>query len=386
VLPALARLADASLLVAEPAPEGTRYRLLMTVRTFGRERLSEAAEAADAARRHRDHYLALAAELDANMVEAGLAIWLPRGRREHENLQAALHWSLERGDSEAAFALAARLGMYWFRAGFIKDGRELLERAMRDADPAGPEWPRALVGRAMLAGAAGAPDALEAAGEAVAACEAAGETYLLLLALAWRSDALIRAGSLAEARRLLGRTRALALSIGSDEGVAFSDQLLGDLLHRAGDLDGAGELLVRARDRFRRFRAPLDAGFTLVDLARVRLTQGRAAEALEVAGEALTDFRRREDPRGVASAFACLGRAYAQLGESERARPPLEEALALSGRWGFTLPESRQVHEALQELAFGPGVESLAVARARADPRSVMEERNLDVGAPEELR
>ncbi len=351
VLPALTRLADSSLLVAEQAPEGTRYRLLMTVRVFARERLSQAGEANDAALRHRRHYLALAEELDANMVESGLATWLPRGRREHENFHAALHWSLDRGDAEPAFAFAARLAMYWFRAGLIKDGRELVERTMRDADPAGPHWPRALLGRAMLANAAGAPDTLETASEAVRACEAARESSLLVYALAWRADALVRANRLAEAQAQLARMRALAERVGSEEGIAFSDQVLGDLLHQAGDLEGAGRLLVRARDRFRTFRAPLDAGFTLVDLARVRLTQGRAREALDVAGDALADFRRREDPRGLAAAFACLGRAYALLGEHERARPLLEEAVALSRRWGFTLPESRQVDEALQEPA-----------------------------------
>jgi predicted ATPase/DNA-binding SARP family transcriptional activator len=386
VLPALTRLADASLLVVEPHDDGTRYRLLMTVRAFARERLTEAGEATAAARRHREAYLALAEELDGNMVGAGLATWLPRGRREHENFQAALHWSLDRGDAEPAFQLAARLGMYWFRAGFVKDGRDLLERTMLDADPAGRLWPRGLVGRTMLANAAGAPDAFETAVEAVAACEAAGDADLLVYALAWRAHALIVAGRLADARVALARARALAESTGSDEGVAFSDQLLGDLLHTAGDLDGAGDMLVRARDRFRRFRAPLDAGFTLVDLARVRLAQGRAHEALEVAREALADFRRREDPRGLAAAFACLGRAYDMLGEPERAGPLLDESMALSRRWGFTLPESRQVDEAGQEVPLGSRVEPLAVAGPGAVRRSVVEERDLDVGAAEELR
>jgi predicted ATPase/DNA-binding SARP family transcriptional activator len=335
VLPALARLANASLVVAERAPEGTRYRLLMTVRTFARDRLAEAGEATTAAGRHRDHFLALAGRLAPNMVGAGLAEWLPRGRREHQNFQAALHWSLDHGDTRPAFELAALLAMYWFRTGLINDGRELLERAMQDADPAGPLWPRGRVGVAMLAHAAGAADALDRADEAVAACEAASDSDQLVYALAWRAHSLIVVGRLDDARSTLTRTRALAETVGSDEGVAFSDQLLGVLLHRAGDLDGAADVLVQARDRFRSFRAPLDAGFTLVDLARVRLAQGQAREALEVAGEALADFRRREDPRGLAAGFVCLGRAYGLLGEHERARASLDEARALSRRWGL---------------------------------------------------
>jgi predicted ATPase/DNA-binding SARP family transcriptional activator len=359
VLAALTRLADASLLVAEPAPDGTRYRLLVTVRAFARERLAGAGEASAAARRHRDHFLALAAQLAPNMAGAGLAEWLPRGRREHENFQAALHWSLEQQDRESAFALAALLGTYWFRAGFITDGRALLERTMRHADPRGPLWHRGCVALAMLAHAAGAPDALERADEAVAACEAAGDSEQLVMALEWRAHSLIVADRLAEARPSLAQSRALAESVGSDEGVAFADQLLGVLLHRAGDLDGAGDVLVRARDRFRTFRAPLDAGYTLVDLARVRLAQGRAHEALDVAGEALADFRRREDPRGLAAAFVSLGRAYALLGEYERARAPLDEALALAQRWGLE-PLAATAARALARLPSGQGGKAVA--------------------------
>jgi predicted ATPase/DNA-binding SARP family transcriptional activator len=347
VLPAVARLADASLLVIEPAAEATRYRLLMTVRAFARERLTETGEATAVARRHRDTYLAFADELNANMAEAGLAAWLPRGRREQENFLSSLHWSLERGDSGPALQLAGRLAFYWFRTGFVKDGLELLDRAMRDAEPVGEDWRRALVGRAMLAHSAGAPGALDAADAAIAACDAAGDSDLLVFALPWRAHALIAADRLTEARATLVRSRAHSEAAGSEEGVAFTDQLMGDLLHRAGDLDGAGDLLVRARDRFRTFRAPLDAGYTIVDLADVRLAQGRTHEALQLAGEALTDFRRREDPRGIAAAFVRLGRCYALLGEPGRARPPLDEAVALARRWGLASLE----HEAASALA-----------------------------------
>jgi non-specific serine/threonine protein kinase len=345
------RLADVSLLVVERAEDATRYRLLMTVRAFSRERLADAGEATAAMRRHRDHYLAFAEQLAPNMIEAGLATWLPRGRLEHENFQSALHWSLERGDVRPAFELAAWLGLYWFRSGFVRDGRELLLRALAGGDRTSALWPRALTGLATLEHAVGAPQALGSSERAVAACEAAGDLDQLGMALAWRSHALIVAGRLTEARAELARTRALAEAIGSEEGVAFADQLLGDLLHRSGDLDAAADLLVSARDRFRTFRAPLDAGYTLVDLAQVRLSQRRAAEALEVAGEALTDFRRREDPRGLAAAFVCLGRAYHQLGEPNRARPPLEEALELARRWGFA-PLAEEAADALDRLSF----------------------------------
>jgi tetratricopeptide (TPR) repeat protein len=125
----------------------------------------------------------------------------------------------------------------------------------------------------------------------------------------------------------------------------FADQQLGNLLFRAGDLDGAAALLLAARDRMRRLRGTLDAGWVLVELARVRLAQGRPACAIESAGHAVADFRRRDDPRGVAGAFVCLGTAHAALGERDRAQTFLDEALELCGRWGYPA-EAREAEEA----------------------------------------
>jgi predicted ATPase len=333
VLPALDRLVDASLVAADPP----RYRLLMTVRTFARERMYEHGEEEQARQRHRDAFVRLAESVGRNMSNAGLGPWLARGRLEQENFLAALRWSLDRGDSRPAFAMAAWLSWFWFRTGFIRDGMALLEQAMAGADPGDPLWPRALIGRAWLTCACGSADALTATEDAVAAAEQAGDGELLAFALCWRGYELLRTHRHSEARTDLVRASAVARSTGDDEGIAFSDQMLGDLAMVEGDLDEAAALLVRARDRYRRSRVTVDAGYTLIDLARVRLAQSRFVDALSVAGEALADFRRREDPRGVASALMCLGQAFAGLGQPDRAHPALDEAQALVERWGFAL-------------------------------------------------
>ncbi|MFP5416560.1 MAG: ATP-binding protein, partial [Actinomycetes bacterium] len=336
----LARLVDASLVAADPP----RFRLLVTVRTFGRERLVEHGEERQARQRHRDAFVALAESVGRNMCNAGLGPWLVRGQLEQENFLAALRWSLDRGDAGPAFALAAWLTLFWFRTGFVRDGMALLEEAMAGADPCDPHWPRALVGRACLTCASGL-DALGATEDAVVAAERAGEDDLLALALGWRGYELLRRRQLSEARAHLVRAQALAMGTHDDEAIAFSDQMLGELAMAEGDLDAAANLLVRARDRYRRSRVTVDAGFTLVDLARVRLAQSRFSDALTIAGEALADFRHREDPRGVASALRCLSQAYAGLGQPDRARRTLAEACALVERWGFALHLSGQLDD-----------------------------------------
>ena len=351
VVAGVAKLAAASLLVAEPDGAALRYRLLQTVRTFALERLREAGEEDACRRRHRDAYTALAEEVDRNMHGAGLPAWLPRARREHENFDAALRWSLDRGDGDAALRLASALAIYWFRIGAISDGRRLLEQAMALAGPStGPTRLRTAWGRARLAEAAGTADALRLAGDAVAAGRAAGDPERLGLALCIEAQVMTHAGRGGAAVLRLERARPLFEETGSEEGIAYADQLQGCILHEAGDLDAAVAVLERARDRFRRMRGDLDAGYTLVDLARVRLDQRRPHEALAESEAALADFRRRQDPRGIASAWICLGRASAQLGRPERAREMLAEALALSRRWELSSTEHEAEH-AMADLA-----------------------------------
>ena len=60
----LTLLVDKSLVVAENAGGRTRYRLLETVRQYALEKLGESGEADVVRARHRDHHMAMAAQLD----------------------------------------------------------------------------------------------------------------------------------------------------------------------------------------------------------------------------------------------------------------------------------------------------------------------------------
>jgi len=65
VLDQLTLLVDKSMVVAEDSGGRTRYRLLETVRQYATEKLGESGEADAMRGRHRDHYTAMAAQLDA---------------------------------------------------------------------------------------------------------------------------------------------------------------------------------------------------------------------------------------------------------------------------------------------------------------------------------
>ena len=89
VLDQLSLLVDKSLVVAESAGGGTRYRLLETVRQYGLEKLGESGEADAVRLRHRDHYAALAAALDSPGRPAGIQPGLDDVEAEIDNLRAA---------------------------------------------------------------------------------------------------------------------------------------------------------------------------------------------------------------------------------------------------------------------------------------------------------
>jgi predicted ATPase len=93
------RLASKSLVAAEPAEDGTRYRLLDTVRHYAAGRLAEAGGAEPARDRHAVAFLSLAER------ERGLTVLA----REQDNFRAALEWSLGQGNQTGP-RLARALG------------------------------------------------------------------------------------------------------------------------------------------------------------------------------------------------------------------------------------------------------------------------------------
>ena len=92
------RLAGKSLVVAEPAEDGTRYRLLETIRQYAADRLAETGGTDTARQRHAAAFLGLAER------ERGLAVLA----REHDNFRAALDGRCRRRSGRAAAGPGAR--------------------------------------------------------------------------------------------------------------------------------------------------------------------------------------------------------------------------------------------------------------------------------------
>jgi predicted ATPase len=123
VLDLLSHLVDKSLVMAREESGEARYRLLETIRQYGREKLSESGEAELFRERHAGYYLALAEEAEPELSGDRQGEWLQRLEAEHDNFRAALGFSLEGGDARLGLRLAGVLGGFWYKRGYLREGR-----------------------------------------------------------------------------------------------------------------------------------------------------------------------------------------------------------------------------------------------------------------------
>lgn len=127
VLDLLTRLVDKSLVVAlDDGRDGVRYRLLETIRQYGRHKLGDQREAA--ARRHLEHFLTRPCARLYGAIPWDYE-WQTDAQCEQDNFRAAMDFAVATEDGHAAVRLAGGLWPYWVWAAF-PDAREWLDRAL----------------------------------------------------------------------------------------------------------------------------------------------------------------------------------------------------------------------------------------------------------------
>ncbi len=159
LLDQLSLLVDKSLVVADEAGDGMRYRLLETVRQYAQEKLGDSGEADAVRTRHRDHYVARAADMGAagHSGDERLLRW---AETEVENLRAAFNWCRENSEPETALRLIVSLRPLWLRGGRVLEGMAGLEAILthtEDSDITPAVWAEALVEQQRLAAWVGLP-------------------------------------------------------------------------------------------------------------------------------------------------------------------------------------------------------------------------------------
>lgn len=366
VLELLTSLVDRSLVtVGDDQGPGTRYRLLETIRAYGRERLVDAGEDTPA----RDRHLAYFADVARSAVPAldrADPAWLDRLDRERDDLRAAVAWASSHPEHAAgALELVADLTFFWQLRGLYEEGKAAFRRALAAADPAASHpRARALWGLAHLCNFGDDHATASTAGaEALTMAEALDDAGLRGRALNVTGFLELWLDPAASRPRLLGAVAA-ARQAGDDWCLCDSLEVVA-ATHTFQDGDAA----LAALDEGAPIAERLGNSFLLAWDAWLRAAvawqQGDIAAAEELSTRALDRSLAVGDPTTFAYAHAQLGRVLVASGRHDQAREQLGEALSwLRDRPGLFAPEL--VGQSLGYAELMAGDVDTAVARLDA--------------------
>ena len=124
----LSSLVDKSLL--QPVADGTRLRMLETIREYGAEKLAGRGEAGERRLRHAAHYTGLMREAGPRLLTRDQLSWLTPLRDDRDNILAALRYWCDTGEAGNALSLAESLSIMTLLLGNEADMAEWLAEAL----------------------------------------------------------------------------------------------------------------------------------------------------------------------------------------------------------------------------------------------------------------
>ncbi|MGW4338264.1 ATP-binding protein [Rhodococcus koreensis] len=322
-------LVDKSILIREEAGMVVRYRLLDTLREYGRGKLHARAELEELRRRHRHWYSQLAAQAETEWLSSRQATWVARLDREQTNLRDMLEHCLSEAEDPAGVEVdhlsglrtATALSVFWLARGQFSEGERWLTRLL--AQPAAgpsPERAAALYSACMFAAAQGRmPAAQDRFDELTFLADELDSTAL-------RTLSTHAAGYLA----LYGGRPADAIGSFEDAVIGFEQE--GNLLREVGSLFGLAlacgltgdeSHAVRCHERIIAITEPLGESiyrsYSRWACGLAVWLQGDPERAVQLLQQGLRLTRLVDDPRGSAWCLQTLAWISAERRDARRA-------------------------------------------------------------------
>ncbi len=319
-LAGLSRLLDKSLVVLADTAGEARYRMLDVIREFAAEQRDASGESDSLLRRHADRFLATAEAAGEDFGRAAQETSFRVLETEHDNMRAALRWTIGRHDAEPALRLAGALWQFWRSGGHHAEGRMWLGRALA-LEPTGPSGARvkALWGAAWLAYLQGDYDQAETGAELLPLARTEGEPIDIRSALAVQGIASMARGRYAEALVPLKEALHIYRTLEPSWLLATSLLNLGMASLHAGETGSARRLLVEARELYERLGDRDFAARATQQAGHLALALGDAAGARSLILTSLGTYRDLAEVGGVAESLEGLSACDAADGKVERA-------------------------------------------------------------------
>ena len=288
------QLQDVSLITVTDGIDGEpRLGMLETIRDYAAERLEQDDDLEATRRRHAEHYAAVAEQVRDQLDGPAQLNALDRLEADHDNLRAALSWSLETSAADGSgegervvigLRLVQALTLFWYQHGHATEGRRWLQRAVDlAAADGGAKLAAVTHGLGVLMDTQGEPDPARRLFErSLAVWRELGDRDLEARELNSLGIAYNRLGDLESARSVLHESIAIAREIASPIRLATALTNLGQLESAAGDFDRATQALQEAltidAEQGDLFGVALDRQ----SLALVSLRAGRPREACDL--------------------------------------------------------------------------------------------------------
>jgi predicted ATPase len=333
----VASLVDNSLLrQLEQSGVEPRFVMLETIREYGLERLTESGELAETQRRHARFFLALAEEADPELGGDQLTFWLGQLEQEHDNLRAALHWSLTNKEEETAMRLVGSLWWFWYLHGHYCEGREWVNKILPQSSREPSVYrARALIGAGVLAFLpceyALAEDFLD---QGVALARQLNDRTSLALALQVLGSVARERGDYAQAIARHQESLALWRELDDKRGIARSLNYIGFAAWLHADFAEATNCCDVALALFRELGDKEGVVWALLNLAAVAHYKEEYARATTLGEESLLLSREIGYKEGIAWSLCILGEVLFRLRDYTRATAMLQEGLHLQYELG----------------------------------------------------
>jgi non-specific serine/threonine protein kinase len=364
VLPHLAALVEHSLAQRIDGPDGRpRVVLLESVREYAREELRDAGELERTAQAHLDSCADEAARAAREMRGPAEAVWLERLELEHDNMRAALTWTVDRRRTEAGLRLAISLWLLWGIGGHQREGLLWLERLLPSADEVdvGVRADAAHIAGFLAMQVGELSLAIERQRQALELSQATGDRRGVARALRGRAQALARSGEYAQAIPLLEQSVAAFSDLADEPLLALSLIDLGIAVGREGDSRRSMALYERALVIQRRLGNRQRVALCLVNLGNQAMLDGDVARARAWMAEAAAIARSGNWPYMIGLTAANFGDLALAEGDRAEALVRYREGVAEFARIG----DSYFAAHCLRGLAQCAWFEGLAARAAR---------------------
>jgi predicted ATPase/DNA-binding SARP family transcriptional activator len=361
VLDLLTQLVAKSLVLAAPltgegdiADTGMRYGMLETVRQYAGQHLARAGDVAATRERHLTWCVTLAEQAEPHLGASPLqAAWVARLAREHDNVRAALTWSLapERAVNDNALPglqLAGALRRFWQIRGPLREGQQWFAQLLARPTPNVPDQLlirlRALHGAHICTHFQTLYDQAIAYGtEAVALSRALGDRRWLAVVLHSLGFSYQEQGNFAVGRPLVEEALAVARELNDLYAMAMTLNTLGGGYYRQGEPLRAIPLLEEGAHIAREMGAIRQLASTMGNLGNAWQRAGDAVRSAQANGESLALYGRLGDRLGVAWCLEGLALLAAAAGRTREAARMLGAAAELRRVTGVPLEHNYRV-------------------------------------------